>query len=176
MRYAILYDSHTGNTANVAQAILHTLPEDERLCYYSSIEAIDHPEKFADADLIFYGFWTDRGTCPERSQQLLSQLPATKIALFGTAGFGTSEDYFQKILDNAAQYLPKDASLTGTFMCAGKMPSSVEEQYSKLLSDPINGEQAKQMLEKFNAVKGHPNKEELEAVAKFAQQQYEAAK
>lgn len=176
MRYAILYDSHTGNTANVAQAILHTLPAEDRLCYYSTIEAADHPETFADADLIFYGFWTDRGTCPERSQQLLPQLPATKIALFGTAGFGASEEYFQKILDNAAQYLPEGATLTGTFMCAGKMPSSVADQYVKLLHDPVNGERARQMLDNYEAVKGHPDTAELAAAAAFAQQQYDAAK
>ena len=32
MRYAILYDSHSGNTAHVAQTIRHTLPEAECLC------------------------------------------------------------------------------------------------------------------------------------------------
>ena len=52
MRYAILYDSHSGNTAHVAQIIRHTLPEDDCLCFYSTIEAFKHPEKFAEADLI----------------------------------------------------------------------------------------------------------------------------
>ena len=87
MRYAILYDSHSGNTAHVAQIVRHTLPEDDCLCFYSTIEAFKHPEKFAEADLIFYGFWTDRLSCPEQSQKLLPQLPATKIALFGTAEY-----------------------------------------------------------------------------------------
>ena len=36
MRYAILYDSHSGNTAHVAQTIRHTLPEAECLCFYSA--------------------------------------------------------------------------------------------------------------------------------------------
>ena len=40
MRYAILYDSHSGNTAHVAQTIRHTLPEAECLCFYSAHEAL----------------------------------------------------------------------------------------------------------------------------------------
>ncbi len=175
MRYAILYDSHSGNTAHVAQIIRHTLPEDDCLCFYSTIEAFKHPEKFAEADLIFYGFWTDRLSCPEQSQKLLPQLPATKIALFGTAGFGEGEDYFKKIMDNAAQYLPQGATLTGTFMCTGKMPMSVQEQYLKLLHDPAIHEQAEAMLKNYDMVKGHPDDTDLQAAAAFAKQQYDSA-
>lgn len=176
MRYAILYDSHTGNTAKVAQTIRHTLPEEDCLCFYSTIEALKHPEKFAEADLIFYGFWADRLSCPEQSQKVMAQLPATKIALFGTAGFGEGDAYFQKILDNAAQYLPQGATLTGTFMCTGKMPLEVQEQYLKLQNDPIMKDQAAQMLKNFDMVKGHPDAKDLDAVRAFAQQQYDSAK
>lgn len=176
MRYAILYDSHSGNTANVAQTIRRTLPEAECLCFYSTIEALKHPEKFAEADLIFYGFWTDRGSCPEQSQKVMALLPATKVALFGTAGFGMSNDYFKQILDRVAQNLPQGATLTGTFMCAGKMPLSVQEQYLPLLHDPAMKDRAEMMLKNFDMVKGHPTTEELDAAAAFAQKQYDAAK
>ncbi|MFR6291442.1 MAG: flavodoxin family protein BilS [Peptococcaceae bacterium] len=176
MKYAILYDSHSGNTAHVAQTIRDTLPQEECLCVYSTLEALKHPETFADADLIFYGFWTDRLSCPEQSQKLMPQLPATKIALFATAGFGEGQEYFQKIMDNAAQYLPQGATLLDTFTCTGKMPMSVQEQYIKLLHDPVIGEQAKTMLQNYDLVKGHPDKADLEAAAAFAKKQYDAVK
>lgn len=126
--------------------------------------------------LIFYGFWTDRLSCPEQSQKLMPQLPATKIALFATAGFGEGQEYFQKIMDNAAQYLPQGATLLDTFTCTGKMPMSVQEQYIKLLHDPVIGEQAKTMLQNYDLVKGHPDKADLEAAAAFAKKQYDSSK
>lgn len=176
MKYAILYDSHSGNTAHVAQTIRHALPAEDCLCFYSTIEALKHPEKFADADLIFYGFWTDRLDCPEQSQKVMAQLPATKVALFATAGFGEGEAYFQKIFDNAKQHLPEGVTLLDTFMCLGKMPITIEEQYLKLLHDPVIGEQAKTMLENYNKVKGHPDAQELDAAAAFATKLYNAVK
>jgi len=176
MKYAILYDSHTGNTAHVATAIRRALPAEDCLCYYSTLEAFKHPEKFADADLIFYGFWTDRLSCPEQSQKLMAQLPATKVALFGTAGFGVGDEYFQKIMDNAVKYLSEGATMTGSFMCTGKMPLSVREQYSKLLQDPIMKEQAEEMLKNYDAVMGHPDQADLDAAVSFAKAQCDALK
>ncbi len=176
MKYAILYDSHSGNTAHVAQTIRHALPQDDCLCFYSTIEALKHPDKFADADLIFYGFWTDRQDCAEKSQQVLPTLPATKIALFGTASFGAGEEYFQSILANVAKHLPEGATVVDSFMCVGKMPMTVEEQYLKLLHDPVMGEQAQTMLKTYETVKGHPTAEELDAAAAFATKLYNAVK
>ena len=176
MRYAILYDSHTGNTAKAAQIIRHALPEEDCLCFLSTIEALKKPEKFADADLILYGFWTDRGNCPEQSQKLLPMLPPVKVALFGTAGFGTDADYFAKIMDNAKQFVPQGATVTGTIMCAGKMPLDTKVQYEKLLKDPASKDQAQALLNCYDAVAGHPTREDLEAIKAFALAQYEAAK
>lgn len=175
MRYAILYDSHTGNTAHLAMAMRRALPEADCLCFYSTIEAQKHPEHFADADLIFYGFWTDRLSCPEASQKLLPQLPATKIALFGTAGFGEGEAYYNKILDNAAAYLPQGATLAGTFFCTGKMPRTTQEQYQKLLANPQMKAQAEVMLQNYEKVQGHPDDADLRAAADFALAQYQNA-
>ena len=103
----------------------------------------------------------------------MAQLPATNIALFGTAGFGEGEAYFQNILDNAAQYLPQGATLVDSFMCTGKMPLSVQEQYLKLLQDPAMKAQAEQMLKNYDLVKGHPDTKDLENAAAFAQAVYQ---
>ncbi len=172
MPYAILYDSHSGNTAHLAMTMRRALPQEDCLCFYSAIEAQKHPERYADADLIFYGFWTDRLSCPETSQKLLPQLPATNIALFGTAAFGDGKDYFQNILDNAAAYLPAGAKLSGTFFCTGKMPRTTQEQYEKLLDDPQRKAQAEAMLQMYDRVKGHPDEADLAAAEKFALEQY----
>ena len=51
------------------------------------------------SETLFVGFWTNQGVADQAAQKLLEQLRGRKIFLFGTAGFGGSEAYFQAILD-----------------------------------------------------------------------------
>lgn len=41
-----------------------------------------------DAECIFVGFWTDKGTCDDNITAFLNKLENKKVFLFGTAGFG----------------------------------------------------------------------------------------
>ena len=57
MKYAICYSSRTGNTGKLAEAIRQTLPTLD--CVYCGA-----PHVAANSgDVIFAGFWTDKGTC-----------------------------------------------------------------------------------------------------------------
>ena len=49
--------------------------------------------KQRDAEMIYVGFWTDKGTADQACLELLGRLRNKKIFLFGTAGFGGSEAY-----------------------------------------------------------------------------------
>ena len=59
MKYAVVYCSHTGNTKRVAEAIAQVIPAEDML--YFGIPDMDATK---DADVIFAGFWTDKGSCP----------------------------------------------------------------------------------------------------------------
>ena len=50
-----------------------------------------------EADTLYVGFWTDKGKADESSSDFLKQLRGKQVFLFGTAGFGGSEEYFNKI-------------------------------------------------------------------------------
>ena len=56
MKYAVVYCSHTGNTKRVAEAIAQVIPAEDML--YFGIPDMDATK---DADVIFAGFWTDKG-------------------------------------------------------------------------------------------------------------------
>ena len=56
--------------------------------------------------------------------------------LFGTAGFGESEAYFQKVLDRVKESIDESNSIIGTYMCQGKMPMAVRERYEKMKQQP----------------------------------------
>ncbi|HCX92754.1 MAG TPA: hypothetical protein DGZ34_08800, partial [Lachnospiraceae bacterium] len=48
------------------------------------------------SELLYIGFWTDKGNADNETLTLLSTLKNRRIFLFGTAGFGGSDAYFQK--------------------------------------------------------------------------------
>ena len=90
--YSIVFSSLTGNTKKLADVIHETLPKNE--CdYFGTIEA-----QVPQSKLLYVGFWTDKGNADHKTLELLSKLKNKKIFLFGTAGFGGSDVYFQKIL------------------------------------------------------------------------------
>ena len=93
--YSIIFSSPTGNTRLLADTIRDALPE-ENCNYFGVSENAD-----TQSDILFIGFWTDKGTADKATLDLLETLKNKRIFLFGTAGFGGDEEYFKKILARA---------------------------------------------------------------------------
>jgi flavodoxin I len=70
MKYAIVYSSKTGNTAALADRLHDILPHEH--CVYFGDTAHYSPD--LGADLIFAGFWTDKGSCDDRTRVFLKNL------------------------------------------------------------------------------------------------------
>ena len=85
MTYSIVTSSKTGNTQAVADAIAAALPPEG--CVYRGAPA---PEAL-DADVIFAGFWTDKGTCAQDMAGFLPLCGGKKVALFGSYGWGDGQ-------------------------------------------------------------------------------------
>lgn len=152
MSYAIVYSSKTGNTQLLAQTIKDTLPENE--CVYYG----NPSQQALSAHTIYVGFWTDKGTCDEQTKEFLKELTNQNVFLFGTAGFGGSEEYFEKILSRVKENLNSGINITGTYMCQGKMPQAVRNRYEVMEESP----QRKMMLDNFDKALSHPDKQDLE--------------
>ena len=90
------------------------------------------------------------------------QLRGKKVFLFGTAGFGGSEEYFEKILKAVQKSLDKTNTLTGSFMCQGKMPLSVRQRYEKMKAQPISLPHVDALIRNFDSALSHPDAEDLE--------------
>ena len=97
VKYAIVFSSLTGNTKKLADTIRAVLPKED--CEYFGAPKAEE----LHSEMLYIGFWTDKGNADNATLELLSKLRNKKIFLFGTAGFGGSAAYFQKILNRAAQ-------------------------------------------------------------------------
>lgn len=159
MRYSIVYSSKTGNTRRLAEAIERQLPAGD-LLYCGAPDAAA-----LQADVLFVGFWTDKGTCDETVVQLLKQAEGKTVYLFGTAGFGQSQQYFDQILARVRENLPAGAVYGGGYMCQGRMPQAVRSRYEAMqVKEPENA-RYKMLIENFDAALAHPDTNDLEAAA-----------
>ena len=155
MNYSIVYSSKTGNTQLLAKTIQNTLSNEN--CIYFG-EPSDHA---LDADLIFIGFWTDKGSCNEEIKFFLKTLQNKSVFLFGTAGFGGDPSYFDKILHSVKKNISSDNHIKGTYMCQGKMPASVKERYVKMSNLPVPVPNIKKMIDNFDQALSHPDEKDL---------------
>lgn len=71
-RYAILFSSVTGNTKELADVIRETLPE-EKCDFFGGVE-----NQEPIADMLYIGFWTDKGNADQAAIQLLQKLKKQK--------------------------------------------------------------------------------------------------
>ena len=159
MKYMIVYSSGTGNTEIIAQAIKEELDESSCIYYGKPAGILEH-----DAEIIFVGFWVFIGTCTEEMKKYLGTLENKKIFLFGTAGWGGSAVYFEKILTDVKQYISTSNTIIDSFMCQGKMTHNVLERYEKKLEEQPEDPNTLSMIENYNNALPHPDVQDIEAV------------
>ena len=92
----------------------------------------------------------------------MKQLHSKNIFLFGTAGFGGSEEYFNKILKKGGAFAGQEQHGFGRYMCQGKMPLSVRQRYEGMKKQPIHLPNLDALIENFDNALSHPDAEDLE--------------
>ena len=80
-QYSILFSSLTGNTKKLADAIHETAPE-EGCEYFGAIKT-----PVPSSELLYIGFWTDKGNADNETLTLLSTLKNRRIFLFRNSRF-----------------------------------------------------------------------------------------
>ena len=160
MKYAVVYSSRTGNTKELAQTIREALPGEE--CEYFGLPGGDSDLK---ASLVFAGFWTDKGSCDEEMAQWLQSLRCKQVFLFGTAGFGGSETYFDAILRRVGANLDDSNVLAGSFMCQGRMPEAVLLRYEAMREKSPMDEKIAGMIDNYHKAFPHPDSDDKQRLA-----------
>lgn len=92
----------------------------------------------------------------------MQQLRGKRVFLFGTAGFGGSAPYFEKILAATRKALDGSNTVIGSFMCQGKMPVSVRQRYEAMKAKPLHIPNLDALIENFDKALSHPDAADLE--------------
>lgn len=157
-KYAILFSSKTGNTRILADAIRAALPEEDCAFFGEAGSVAEIPE----VKTVYLGFWTDKGNADEAALNVLKNLRNKNVFLFGTAGFGVEDAYFQRVLNNVKASMDESNTLVGEFMCQGKMQQAVRDRYVKMKEQPDAAPNLDQMIDNFDRALSHPDEADLE--------------
>lgn len=167
MKIAIVYESVTGNTAQLAEAL--------RFHFRSQDVVLTTPDK-ADVslqDVIFVGSWTDKGDCAAETATFLEKLEGKKLFLFGTCGYGGTSEYFETIYRRVAAHVKAGNQILGHYYCQGRMPVEVVRRYEAMLEANPGSERWVSCIENYNRALAHPNGDDLAALRLAAQQALE---
>ena len=167
MRYAIISSKTTGNTGMLAEKVYNSLLgfSTSECIFHDSVENIT--AEALTADRLYIGFWTDKGMCDQLTQALLTKLKDKEIFLFGSAGFGMTQAYFDDVLTKTKEFIDSSNKIIGEFICQGKMKPIVREKYEDMLknAEEENDEKtiktAKMLIENFDLAKSHPDMDDL---------------
>ena len=151
--YTVVYNSLTGNTKLLADTIREVLPSDND-----------------NNDIVFVGFWTDKGNADSKTIEYLKLLRNKKVFLFGTCGFGGSQAYFDRILTNVKRKIDSSNEVIGEYMCQGKMPNSVRERYLKMKESDNCPPNIDALIDNFDMALSHPDEKDLEKLSQIVLQ------
>lgn len=157
-KYAILFSSRTGNTKILADAIRAALPEED-CAFFGEVGSV---AEIPEVKTVYLGFWTDKGNADEAALNVLKNLRNKNVFLFGTAGFGVEDAYFQRVLNNVKASMDESNTLVGEFMCQGKMQQAVRDRYVKMKEQPDAAPNLDQMIDNFDRALSHPDEADLE--------------
>ncbi|MDO5713681.1 MAG: flavodoxin family protein [Tissierellia bacterium] len=157
MKIAVVFDSKSGNTEMLAEAIKGEIAA-EKLVYFGK------PTEDVEADLYYVGSCTQRGMCTSKVADFLKNLKNKKVAFFGTAGYGGSESYYKTLAKRSLEPLDDSNEFLGWFYCQGKMPMSVRDRYEKMMTAHPEDKKLYVSLENFDEALSHPDEEDIKRV------------
>lgn len=165
MKYAVIYQSKSGNTRLLAKEIYNSIDAEEKeLC------DIDEGGDIPEADMYFVGFGIHNNSCSMDIADCMENIGTAKLALFVTCGYTPTDKYKEKLEKNLEVWLPEEAEYLGMFLCQG----NVEADRRKIMiaQVPHAEEQIRQM---FLQGGSHPDEDDLTFASNFAKRMQQRA-
>lgn len=152
MKTAIVYSSATGNTKALAETIEKKVSD---LIYTGTVD-----DKALDADVIYVGFWAKAFSCGDDIKGFLEKCKGKKIFLFGTAGYDDTQEYFDKILTAVKENIDSSNTVTGEFLCMGKVSTAKQNAIKEMDEAKFNN-----MKPNMDRAESHPDQADLDNLA-----------
>lgn len=159
MKILLVYSSKTGNTRKVAAAIGEALS-----IRPVPVEENPAPEGY---DLIIAGYWVDRGTADSKMKAYLSKLTRQQVALFATLGAEADSAHAVSCLENGAALLGAGCTVTGKFICQGKVADEMVAMMKKMFPAGHPHAITPERLARIEKAASHPDAADLAAARAY---------
>ena len=162
MKYQVIYESESGNTARVARAIAACLPEG---C--TKLVDINVQQPTLDADVYCVGFCVHHSICSMKMVELLELLSGKVVLLFATCGMNPTKAYRDVLERTVTSFLPDSCDYRGFFLCQG----AISEHGFAALKRRFESNQDAETQRRFDEFRidahYHPDEKDLVAAREF---------
>lgn len=142
MKILVVYSSLTGNTKMIAESVAEAIPG----CDLMAVEDLPTAETY---DVIFPGFWVDRGHADDKMLAYMETIKGKKVAPFFTLGAWPDSEHADDVFEDTKKRLSGN-EIIGNYRCQGKVDPKLLERMKQMTNNP------------------HPNTPEREARLKEA--------
>ncbi len=165
MKSAVVYSSLTGNTKMIGEAIFEALPGEKE------IFAVENaPADTSAYDVVFVGYWVDKGTADSKAKAYLESLKNQKVALFATLGAYPDSDHARESLEKGGALLPEGNEVVGGFICQGKVDPKLVEAMAKMFPIDHPHGMNPERIKRLEDASKHPNEDDCKNAAAFAKE------
>ena len=162
MKVLIAYSSRTGNTRRVAEALAKAAPEGSLLARVEDTPSAD------GFDVVFAGYWLDRGGPDAKAKEFLHSLHGKHIVLFETMGADPRSEHAYTGFANAGTALSPDNQIVGVFAVQGAVDPALLEMMRKMPEGSAH--HSAQMEQTVKEAAKHPNAEDLKRAETYMKQ------
>jgi flavodoxin len=128
MKTMVVYSSLTGNTKMIAE-IIHGELDSAEIHHVVSAPA---PDAY---DLIFVGFWVDKGHADANALKYMEKIHGKKVAVFFTLGAYPDSEHADAVFEHTKAQLG-DNEVIGHFRCLGRVDPRVLEAMRHMPNNP----------------------------------------
>ncbi len=158
MKILIVYSSLTGNTEMVARSVHRALSGSE-------IFPVDNAPPPQAYDIIFTGFWVDKGHADSKMLAYMQTIKGKKVAPFFTLGAYPDSEHADNVFNDTCGRLAGNEVL-GHFRCQGKVDPKLIAMMAQMKDGP-HAMTPERQARHAEAAK-HPDEKDLANAAAFA--------
>ena len=165
MRYAVIYQSASGNTKRIAEAIYKSIKSESKQLY--NLEGLN---EIPLADVYLIGCSIRNNTYSMALLDALDEITYGKVAVFATCGYPTTESYRNRLAKALDIWMPDGVENLGLFLCQGRIAEHQKERW--LAAIPDHRSQLEQI---YAEAESHPDREDIRQACEFAARVQELA-
>ena len=136
--------------------------------------AAEDIQQVAEFDLVFMGYWVDKGTADITAQEAMAKISGKMVAIFATAGAYPDSRHAKSSLANGASCFGEGCKVLGAFICQGAVDPQLIERAERRPADHHHA-LSPERIQRWEDASTHPDEMDLDNARAFSREILEKA-